>query len=130
MSEIRGIGLDLCEIARMRSRLEGRFMEKYFTEREAAYIHSRGAQAAQSMAGVWAAKEAVLKALGTGIAFPLREVEITHTEAGQPLVQLHGKAAEAAAGGSFLVSITHEGGMAAAVALWYAGPNEKGAVSS
>lgn len=118
MSEIRGLGLDLCEIDRMREHLEDRFLEKYFTAREAAYIRARGAQAAASMAGVWAAKEAVLKALGTGIAFPLQEVEIRHTEAGQPAVSLHGRAAQAAQGGSFLLSVTHEGGMAAAVAVW------------
>ena len=112
------MGLDLCEIDRMRPRLEDRFLERNFTEREADYIRSRGAQAAQSMAGIWAAKEAVMKALGTGIAFPMREVEVCHTALGQPTVALHGKAAETANGGSFLLSITHEGGMAAAVALW------------
>ena len=116
MCNVRGIGLDLCQVDRMRNRLEGRFLEKYFTEVEATYIRSRGAQAAESMAGIWAAKEAVLKALGTGVAFPLKDVEITHTEAGQPAVCLHGEAA--AHGGTFLLSITHEGGMAAAVVIW------------
>lgn len=118
MRNIRGLGLDLCEIDRMRPHLEDRFLERNFTEGEADYIRSRGEQAAQSMAGIWAAKEAVMKALGTGIAFPMREVEICHTELGQPTVALHGKAAETALGGSFLLSITHECGMAAAVALW------------
>lgn len=118
MSDIRGLGLDLCEISRMQDHLEDRFLDKYFTEEETAYIRSRGVQAAHSMAGIWAAKEAVLKALGTGIVFPLREVEIGHTALGQPTVTLHGRAAEAAQGGGFLLSITHEGGMAAAVAVW------------
>lgn len=118
MSEIRGLGLDLCEIDRMRARLDDRFLERYFTRQEADYIRSRGATAAQSMAGIWAAKEAVMKALGTGIAFPLKEVEVCHTEKGQPTIALHGRAAEWAEGGSFLLSITHDGGMAAAVALW------------
>ena len=117
MSEIRGVGLDLCAVDRMRGHLEDRFLDRYFTAREADYIRSRGAQAAQSMAGIWAAKEAVLKALGTGIAFPLQEVEIDHTANGQPTVLLHGKAEEAASG-SFLLSITHEAGMAAATAIW------------
>ena len=116
MCNVRGIGLDLCQVERMQNHLEGRFLEKYFTEAEAAYIRSRGARAAESLAGLWAAKEAVLKALGTGIAFPLRDVEICHTEAGQPTVQLHGEALNH--GGSFLLSITHENGMAAAVAIW------------
>ena len=116
MCNVRGVGLDLCQVDRMRNHLEGRFLEKHFTEAEAAYVRSRGAQAAESLAGLWAAKEAVLKALGTGIAFPLRDVEIGHTEAGQPTVQLHGEALNH--GGSFLLSITHENGMAAAVAIW------------
>ena len=91
-------------------------MEKYLTEAEADYVRSRGAQAAESLAGLWAAKEAVLKALGTGIAFPLRDIEIGHTPSGQPTVLLHGQAREL--GGSFMVSVTHENGMAAAVAIW------------
>lgn len=119
MSEIRGIGLDLCDIARMREHLEDRFLYRYFTAREADHIRSRGAQAAESMAGIWAAKEAVLKALGTGIAFPLQEIEIVHTDLGQPAVLLHGRAAEAATG-HFLLSITHEKDMAAATAVWIA----------
>ena len=118
MCNVRGIGLDLCQVDRMRDQLEGRLIDRCFTEAEAAYIRSRSAKAAESMAGIWAAKEAVLKALGTGIAFPLQEVEVCHTDAGQPVVRLHGRTAEAAQGGSFLVSITHEGGMAAAVAIW------------
>ena len=101
----------------MQEHLDDGFLARFFTVQEADYIRSRGQQAAQSLAGIWAAKEAVLKALGTGIAFPLREVEIDHTEAGQPVVRLHGKAAEAAGESIFLVSITHEGGMAAAVAV-------------
>ena len=118
MSEIRGVGLDLCEISRMEARLNSRLLERYFTAQEAAYIRSKGTQAAQTMAGVWAAKEAVLKALGTGIAYPLQEVEVCHTELGQPCICLHGKVAEAAPGSRFLLSITHEAGMAAATAIW------------
>ena len=118
MSEIRGIGLDLCEIRRMEDHLRTGLLERYFTAEEAAYIRARGAQAAQSMAGVWAAKEAVLKALGTGIAYPLQDIEVCHTELGQPFIRLHGKAAEAAPNSRFLLSITHDGGMAAATAIW------------
>ena len=117
MSEIRGVGLDLCDIDRMRERLEDRFLDRYFTAQEADYIRSRGAQGAESLAGIWAAKEAVLKALGTGIAFSLRDIEIGHTDSGQPTVLLHGRAAEEISG-RFLLSITHERGMAAATAVW------------
>ena len=71
----KGLGLDLCGIARMEALLrDERFLSRYFTPAEAAYVRSKGAGAAQTLAGLYAAKEAVLKALGVGIALPLREV--------------------------------------------------------
>lgn len=117
MSDIRGIGMDLCEIARMQSLLDnGRSLRRMFTEEEQAYITSKGVSAAQTMAGLFAAKEATLKALGTGLSIPLTDVVITHTDLGQPVAELQGKAAER--GGHIHLSITHEGGMAAAFAVW------------
>ena len=119
MSDIRGIGVDLCEIARMQAWLdEGRSLRRLFTEEEQAYIASKGAAAAQTMAGLFAAKEAVLKALGTGMTLPMTDICITHTDLGQPVVTLSGKAADM--GGRVHLSITHEGGMAAAFAVWEA----------
>ena len=119
MCNIRGLGVDLCEIARMQTILdENRSLRRMFTEAEEAYIRSRGASAAQTMAGLFAAKEAVLKAFGTGLTLPMTDVLITHTDLGQPQVTLMGRAAQL--GGSFLLSITHEGDMAAATALWMA----------
>ena len=115
----KGIGIDLCEIARMQRLLdEGRSLRRMFTEEEQAYIRGKGASAAQTMAGMFAAKEAVLKALGTGMTIPMTDIVISHTELGQPVVTLAGKAAEF--GGTMLVSITHEAGMAAAFAVWMA----------
>lgn len=115
----KGIGLDLCEIARMQTLLdEGRSLRRMFTEEEQAYIAGKGASAAQTMAGMFAAKEAVLKALGTGMTVPMTDIVISHTELGQPVATLTGKAAEF--GGTMLVSITHEAGMAAAFAVWMA----------
>lgn len=117
MSDVRGIGIDLCEIARMQALLDsGRSLQRMFTEEEQAYIAGKGASAAQTMAGLYASKEAVLKALGTGLTIPMTDIEITHTELGQPIVTLRGKAAEF--GGCIHLSITHEGGMAAAFAVW------------
>lgn len=115
----KGIGIDLCEIARMQPLLdEGRPLRRMFTEAEQAYILSKGAAAAQTMAGLFAAKEAVLKALGTGLTLPMTDIVISHTELGQPLVTLTGKAA--GLGGHMHLSITHEAGMAAAFAVWEA----------
>lgn len=117
MCNIRGIGIDLCEIARMQRLLdEGHSLRRMFTTAEQTYIRGKGASAAQSMAGMFAAKEAVLKAFGTGLAIPLTDIEITHTEQGQPCAQRHAKAAEL--GGQLHLSITHEAGMAAGMAVW------------
>ena len=115
----KGIGIDLCEVARMQTLLdEGRSLRRMFTEEEQAYIAGKGASAAQTMAGMFAAKEAVLKALGTGMTVPMTDIVISHTELGQPVATLTGKAAEF--GGTLLISITHEAGMAAAFAVWEA----------
>ena len=115
----KGIGIDLCEIDRMQRLLEeGRSLRRMFTDAEEAYIRGKGVSAAQTMAGMFAAKEAVLKAIGTGMTVPLTDIVIGHTELGQPLVTLTGKAAEF--GGTVMVSITHEAGMAAAMAVWMA----------
>lgn len=116
-----GIGIDLCEIARFENaQTRERFAERFFCEEERAYVAARGAAAAQTAAGIFAAKEAALKAMGCGVALPLRDVGITHDEQGAPRYALRGEAAEkmAALGGKTMhLSVTHEGGMAAAVAI-------------
>ena len=93
-------------------------MRRLFTEEEQAYISSKGAAAAQPMAGLIAAKEAVLTAQGPGMTIPMTDIHISHTDLGQPVVTLSGKAADM--GGRVHLSITHEGGMAAAFAVWEA----------
>lgn len=119
MCNVRGIGIDLCEIARMQKLLDtGHSLRRMFTEDEEAYIRTKGVSAAQTMAGMFAAKEAVLKALGTGLSVPLTDIVIRHTELGQPIAKLRGKAA--AFGGTVMLSITHEAGVAAGMAVWMA----------
>ena len=115
---IKGLGLDLCETARMEKLLqEERFLQRYFSETEAAYIRSRGTGAPQTMAGIFAAKEAFSKALGTGIAFSLQEVCVVHDEQGQPGYELTGEAKKLGGEDRFFLSISHDGGMAAAVCV-------------
>ncbi len=114
----KGLGLDLCEISRMGKLLDdGRFLARYFTEAEAAYVRSRGAGAAASLAGLFAAKEALGKALGGGIDFELREAEICHTEAGAPCYRLSGRLKERVGDDRLFLSVSHDGGVAAAVCL-------------
>ena len=115
---VKGLGLDLCEISRMEKLLnDDRFLRKYFNEEEISYIQAKGKSGAQTMAGIYAAKEALAKALGTGITFDLKEICIIHNEAGMPEYSLSGKAGLLGAGDRFLLSITHDGGNAAAVCI-------------
>lgn len=117
MPEVR-TGIDLCGIARLREALgHGRFPERVFTAEERAWAADRGVLEADSLAGMWAAKEALAKALGTGIAFPMTEIAVGHTEAGAPFYTLTGKAAALCAGWTLSLSVTHEGDMAAAVCV-------------
>ena len=118
LNMVKGLGLDLCEIARMEKLLaDDRFLNRYFSGDEIGYIRSKGKGAAQTMAGIYAAKEALAKALGTGIAFELKEAGVLHDGAGMPVYDLTGKAAELAAGDRFHLSVTHDGGTAAAVCV-------------
>ena len=113
-----GIGLDLCEIARMEKLLkDGRFLGRYFTQEEKEYVLSRGAGAAGTLAGLFAAREALGKALGGGIDFDLKEAEVCHNEAGAPFFRLSGKLKERVGEGRLFLSISHDGGIAAAVVL-------------
>ena len=118
MSEIRGLGLDLCEIRRMEENIRREsFLKRVFTPEEQAYAAERGKMAASSYAAMWAAKEAFLKALGCGIVLPLTDVEILHDPEGRPFYRLHGEAERRLEGGSALLSLSHEAGMAAAVCV-------------
>ena len=116
---IVGLGIDLCGIGRMEKALEHpRFLIRAFTEGERARIAQRGAKTA---AGIFAAKEAVAKALGSGFdGFGPADVEILWDNAGRPRCQLLGGALarlRAISGGSVYLSITHDAGVAAAVAV-------------
>jgi len=116
---ILGIGIDACQISRFESKaLESNFAHRYFTSGEQDYIRSKGKQAVQTLASLFASKEAALKALGIGIAsIPLSEIEICHTLQGQPYYKFLGKAAQAVGLHTLHLSITHEAGLAIAVAI-------------
>ena len=114
----KGIGLDICEIARMQKLLENdRFLQRYFTKAEADYIHSRGTGAAASLAGLFAAREALGKALGGGIDFNLLEAEVCHTDKGAPFFRFYGSLKKRLGNDRVLLSISHDGGIASAVCI-------------
>jgi holo-[acyl-carrier protein] synthase len=111
-----GIGIDLLEIRRLERALERhpRLAERVFTEAELDYAAAR-ARPGRHLAARFAAKEAVVKALGIDEGFGLREVEILAGE--PPTVRVSGRAAEAAGGEPIEISLTHSRDFAAAVAV-------------
>jgi len=111
-----GVGIDLLEIERLEGALERhpRLAERVFTEAERAYAAAR-ARPGRHLAARFAAKEAVVKALGLGGGFGLPDIEIVAGE--PPRVSLTGRAAEAAGGGRVEISLTHSRDFAAAVAI-------------
>jgi holo-[acyl-carrier protein] synthase len=100
---ILGTGLDVCEVARIAAALEeartgARFKARVFTAGEQRYCEKRGAGRHQSYAARFAAKEAMMKALGHGWGRHVGwlDVEVVRAEDGRPTVVLHGKAAATA----------------------------------
>ncbi|MBI6038060.1 holo-ACP synthase [Clostridium perfringens] len=91
---IIGIGVDIIEIERVRQAIQNNknFLSKLFTEKEIDYFISRNMNS-EVIAGNFAAKEAVSKALGTGIrGFSFKDIEILRNELGKPEVILHSSA--------------------------------------
>ncbi|UCF18895.1 MAG: holo-ACP synthase [Gemmatimonadota bacterium] len=121
---IVGIGLDVLESARMSRALERhgeRFAARVFTAGERADCRGRN-DMAQAYAARFAAKEACLKALGTGWSrgLFLKDVEVVRSEGGAPTLRLRGQAAERArelGARRYHVSLTHQASVAAAVVV-------------
>ncbi len=118
---IVGIGIDLIEIERIRAvyaRHSKRFAHRILTTAEHHYV-MRFAEPSQRLAGRWAAKEAALKALGTGLADGIgwKDVEILPDPQGKPHLYFHGKARDRAVDlhAEFAhVTITHSDSLAMA----------------
>ena len=115
-----GIGCDLVEIVRMERAVgEDHLLTRILTPAERTALQDAG-QPAQWLAGRWAAKEAVAKALGCGLAgCPRQEVEVLPGSEGRRCVRLMGTAAQSLrqlGGREVLVSISHDGGYALAYA--------------
>ncbi len=112
-------GIDLVHIpriTRLANRYGSRFYQKIFTSREQDYVLSQP----QRLAGCWAAKEAVVKALGTGWhGISYRDIEICSETGRAPGVQLYHQAHKLGGTWQWSLSISHDGdyAVAAAVAL-------------
>ena len=100
MGAVLGIGVDLVSVERiaiLRRRHGSRFLARVFTEHE---LRDHGIESApdERLAARFAAKEAVMKALGTGWAAGVgfKQIEVSNLPSGQPVAQLTGQAAERA----------------------------------
>ncbi|HZK04385.1 MAG TPA: holo-ACP synthase [Actinomycetaceae bacterium] len=112
---IRGVGVDICEIARLERDLarHPRLAERLFTPAERPL-------AVASLAARFAAKEAVAKALGSPGGMSWQDCEITKGPAGEPILRVTGAVAAAAAARGidrWHLTLSHDGGMAVAFVI-------------
>jgi holo-[acyl-carrier protein] synthase len=122
---VLGIGIDLVPIPRMRrimERWQERFLSRVFTADEMAYCRRRK-DPAPHFAARFAAKEAGLKALGTGLRLGVnwRELEVRRERGGPPTLVLHGRSRQLArarrGADRMLLALTHDGDYAIAQAM-------------
>ena len=111
-------GIDIVEIGRIREKSQNEtFVKSVFTQNETEYYVRHGKKA-ETLAGMFCAKEAVSKALGVGFrGFRPCDIEILHDENGAPYVKLHGNAARISDGKTAEISISHCREYAAAVCV-------------
>jgi len=113
------LGIDIVRISRIAETMDrfgDRFSKRVLTPAEESYVRNRP----QTLAGRWAAKEAVSKVLGLGVrGIGWRDIEVERLPTGAPAIRLHGRAARRATQlemGRIAVSISHEADYAVAVA--------------
>lgn len=115
---ILGVGTDIIEIDRIKRAIDNTpgFLEKVFTKKEVEYL-SKNMLRVESVAGNFAVKEAVSKALGTGIrGFSFKDIEVFRDELGKPVVKVSSKIEEVIKSKNYLfnASISHNKTMAIA----------------
>jgi len=109
---IKGVGIDIIEVDRIKKAIErnDRFLSRIFTDREISLYISKGSKLT-TIAGKFAAKEAVSKALGTGFRdIKWKDIEVLNDEMGKPYVKLHNNAKNIAYSqdiSEILITISH-----------------------
>lgn len=117
---IFNIGIDIVEVERFKNikRFDS-FLKKVFTDKELEYIKSKNFNIL-TVAGYFAAKEAVAKALSTGIVFRFKDIEIQKDTNGCPKVKLYNRAKEICESfkvTNIVLSISHQNSVAVACAI-------------
>lgn len=116
---IQGIGNDIVEIARIEKAIKNEsFKKRVYTENEIELLEKKGAVKVASYAGRFSAKEAISKAMGTGVrGFNLIDIEILNDKFGKPLVVFKNELKEKMKNKKIELSISHSKEYATAVAL-------------
>ncbi len=113
---VKGVGIDVVPLEEFKKRLDRTpgLLERLFTEREREEAYNVG-----SLAGRFALKEAFLKSIGKGLSDGIRwrDVEVLGGVDSPPRLVLHGRVKEICKGLTFLVSVSHAGGIAVAVCV-------------
>lgn len=116
------VGIDIVEVERIEKLLaKDNFLSRIFNESEISYLVGKNMNP-QSVAGLFAAKEAVVKALGNGIGsgVSFKQITVGHTELGQPTVTLSDtakKLLQNLKGEQIFLSISHTAKLATAIAI-------------
>lgn len=121
---IRGIGSDIIEVDRIQAAMNRhgeRFLQRIFSAEEIRYCSSHQ-DAARHFAGRFAAKEAIVKALGTGFrqGVTWQDIEILNDRLGKPEVILTARLLELCGNAPIMVTISHCKQYATATAIWVA----------
>ena len=118
-------GVDIVQISRIEKILNTKkdlFLNRVFTEKEIDYISKKG-NSPNTVAGLYASKEAISKAVGTGVGkVALKDMEITHDHNGKPLVNISSEKDDLLKElgiNSFDLSISHDGDYAVAFVIGY-----------
>lgn len=107
--KIIGLGTDIVEISRIEKAINKteKFSQKVFTEKEIIYCESKKNKF-ESYAGRFCAKEAIAKAMGTGVRdFELVHIEIVNNELGKPIVNLYGNLEKTLINKELMITISH-----------------------
>jgi holo-[acyl-carrier protein] synthase len=118
---IAGVGVDIVDIARLKAALARTpgLAERLFTAAELSAVGERYAPA-DSLAGCFAAKEALAKVLGAPVGLRWTDAEVVRNSNGRPFLAVRGTVAEAARAsgiGAWHLSLSHDGGVCVAVVV-------------
>lgn len=114
-----GIGNDIVEIARIERAIQNEsFKKRVYTPKEIDWIEKKGTGKMASYAGRFSAKEAISKAMGTGVrGFNLVDIEILNDELGKPVVEFKNNLVEEMRNKKVELSISHSREYATAIAI-------------